>query len=172
MDSFGPYTMKGVQSLIYVYITYVNSCSRFSRKPQCWRCNMTKIILLQSCSMINIRICKITFFKCRIYYTPLSRYVVYIYDSIKLTLLRLLLLRWTMWSIGLLFLFFQMSNSDSVFKDRQQLEEDVENYRQKLKKYQININLQNNDTMRILSEIKSKKEEELKNCYWFQGMNF
>lgn len=56
-----------------------------------------------------------------------------------------------------------------MFKDRQQLEEDVENYRQELKKYQININLPNNDTMRILSEIKSKKEEELKNCYWFQG---
>lgn len=65
-----------------------------------------------------------------------------------------------------------MSLSDSVSKDREQLEEDVENCRQELEKYQSRINPKKTESIRILSETKSKKEEELKKCYWIQCMNF
>lgn len=57
-------------------------------------------------------------------------------------------------------------------KQREKLEEDIENSRQELEKYQHYINPQKNESFGILSEKKSKKEEELKNCYWFQCMTF
>lgn len=61
-----------------------------------------------------------------------------------------------------------MMNSDNMSEDRQKLEENIENSRQELEKYRNSIIPQNNESIRILSEKKSKKEEELKNCYWFQ----
>lgn len=64
-----------------------------------------------------------------------------------------------------------MMNSD-MSEDRQKLEEDIKNSRQELEKCQNYVNPQNNESIRILSEKKSKKEEELQNCYWFQCMNF
>lgn len=60
-----------------------------------------------------------------------------------------------------------MMNSD-MSEDRQKLEEDIKNSRQELEKCQNYVNPQNNESIRILSEKKSKKEEELQNCYWFQ----
>lgn len=82
-----------------------------------------------------------------------------------------------MWLIGLLFYSFQMIYSRDyskrdVSKERQKLEEDIENARQELEICKHNVNPQKNESIRILSEKKSKKEEELKNCYWFQCMTF
>lgn len=61
-----------------------------------------------------------------------------------------------------------MFSSNDMSKQREKLEEDIENSRQELEKYQHYINPQKNESFGILSEKKSKKEEELKNCYWFQ----
>lgn len=74
--------------------------------------------------------------------------------------------------MGFLFYSFQMFSSNDMSKQREKLEEDIENSRQELEKYQHYINPQKNESFGILSEKKSKKEEELKNCYWFQCMTF
>lgn len=55
-----------------------------------------------------------------------------------------------------------------VSKNRKLLEMEVEHKRRELMKYKEYINPKDNECVRVLEAEKTKKEEDLKNCYWIQ----
>lgn len=59
-----------------------------------------------------------------------------------------------------------------VLKNRKILEMEVDSKRRNLMKYKEYFVPKDNECVRVMEAEKTRKEEELKNCYWIQCMLF